>query len=57
MSQGGSAENPTETALSENSAAPGAARNPDLAAIAAAWPTLPAAVKAGILAMIQASAR
>ena len=29
--------------------------DPDLASIAAAWPTLPAALKAGILAMVKAA--
>lgn len=28
--------------------------DPDLAALAAAWPTLPEAVKAGIVAMVRA---
>jgi hypothetical protein len=32
------------------------ATDPDLAAIASAWPSLPAALKAGIVAMVKASA-
>jgi hypothetical protein len=31
--------------------------NPDLAAVVAAWDRLPAAVKAGIVAMVQAAAK
>ena len=37
--------------------APSSANNPDLAAVVAAWPTLPEAVRAGIVAMVRASAR
>jgi hypothetical protein len=36
-------------------AAPEASLDPDLAAVVDAWPTLPAAIKAGILAMIGAA--
>ena len=42
-----SAQNPVETARND----------PDLAVVVEAWPTLPEAVRAGILAMVKAAAR
>jgi hypothetical protein len=33
----------------------GAVNDPDLAAVVAAWPALPASIRAGILAMVRAS--
>jgi hypothetical protein len=35
--------------------APAAVEDPELAAVAAAWPALPAAIRAGILAMVRAA--
>jgi hypothetical protein len=35
----------------------GAVRDPDLAAVVAAWPALPPAIRAGILAMVNAAGR
>ena len=40
---------------SDQMAAPTASFDPDLSAVVAAWPDLPAAVRAGIVAMVQAS--
>ena len=51
-------ENPSKSAISEvtPTVAPTVdCIDPDLAAVAAAWPSLPAAVKASILAMVAAA--
>jgi len=62
MIQRVSVEIPEENAHSENCAAAGAAVgsentpiDPDLAAVVDAWPKLPEAIRAGILAMIRAA--
>jgi len=61
-SQSATPEIPGKKAHSENCAAPGAAVgsentpiDPDLAAVVDAWPKLPEAIRAGILAMIRAA--
>jgi len=41
--------------MAEGSAQGSALTDPNLAAIATVWPTLPAAIKAGILAMVKAA--
>ncbi|MDA0991881.1 MAG: hypothetical protein O3A51_14165 [Verrucomicrobia bacterium] len=61
-SQSAEGENPDENADFQNRAAQGAAidtpkapGDPDLAAVVEAWPKLPEAIRAGILAMIRAA--
>ena len=61
VGRGRPAEIPGKNAHSRNSAAPGAADDtqnahidPDLPRVIDAWPALPEAVKAGILAMVEA---
>jgi hypothetical protein len=63
MSHSGQEEKPEENDILGQSAAPGAAVDaaiphvdPDLVAIAEAWPTLPEVVRAGILAMVKTAA-
>jgi hypothetical protein len=51
--QSESLKTPGNTAISEAAAAPRAAVDSDLARVIAAWPGLPAAIKRGILAMVQ----
>ena len=55
MSQNAAAKKGGKTVLYEASAAVGTAVSADLASIALAWPTLPAAVKAGIVAIVNAA--
>jgi len=68
LASGANADNPQaiETASTCENHADGACHNlcqtvaendPDLAAIVTAWPALPEALKAGILAMVKASAK
>lgn len=53
------AENPGKQALSEQRAAhalrAGCESDPEFDEVAAAWPSLPDAVKAGVLAMVRSS--
>jgi hypothetical protein len=44
-----------KTSVSQNERYTGATFEPDLQALVDAWPTLPAALKAGILAMVRAA--
>lgn len=68
MSQAEGPESAGETALSASRAAPGAAhdaenaaaadlQDPDLIAVVRAWPGLPPALRAGIVAMIAAAGK
>jgi hypothetical protein len=55
MRQPTTAKNAGKDTFYHNSAAVGAAVGADLAAIIQAWHSLPAAVKAGIVAMVKAA--
>lgn len=57
MSHGGDAGKAAKDAVSESGVAPRVALDNDLAAITAAWPMLPEAIRAAILAMIAAATR
>ena len=48
-------ENPRKTALLASGGAKCGALTPDLAELIDAWPTLPEAIRAGILAMVRAA--
>jgi hypothetical protein len=50
-----SPKKPNETAILPEERNTGATNAPDLDAVVKAWPTLPAALKAGILAMVKAA--
>ena len=55
--QGVARECPHSGPQSAAEPAPAAGGDPDLAAVVAAWPTLPAAVRAGVVALVRATVR
>lgn len=50
-----SGNNRAEGGSKVSPAAPAKTADPDLSAIIAAWPTLPAAIRAGVLALVKAA--
>jgi hypothetical protein len=57
MSPSKDAKKTGKTPDSETGVAPGVALDPNQAAIIAAWPSLPPAIRAAIVAMIQATTK
>jgi len=55
MSRAGDSTNAAKSGVSENEAQGQAQSDPDLAAIVAAWPTLPPAIRAAMLALVKAA--